>query len=568
MSEHLTQSAEFISPVRVVEGVRAVDLLLQRSRTHYPGKLPHYHPFRLAAWRSGEPIRQSVKSSLSSTLRIPIEDLNPLQRELEIHRSHAEALLVAKKLGEVRVTPESEEKWIQRALGILSASEAHRFGEIYTCLSLLPREIVDSPGKMAAALALISEQMGWATALAYGMFIAAGLRARAEFEAYGAKLDSLFERLRKSPEVERVLNIVLLDDRRPGFEDQFHLLSVLRERLWELKPRRLADFGFLLTKVVDAYLSGKPGVGDGLGLAVLDGVMVGKFGFEAHFIYSPSVICMEVLIDTQSVYWDPTKPAPLSLTPILTGRRLSALELLGLVYTKMGKAYFSQGFWESAIENYCRAIEFIPELSEVYAELAACYIRRNLPDKAIAAVESALKLDPNSVSLYHLLGNAYSLANKWRQAIAAYKKALQICPEFVEAWYNMGLVYEKMAMPEQAVAAFQRAREIKPDYSPVCLALGNIYLEQRNLSEALRWYREAIKYDPLLETAHYNLGRVYYERKEFDNAIKCYEKALELNPKYAAAWYNLGIVYRDKGDKERAVEALERAVALNPNLLR
>lgn len=554
--------------MRLAEGMRAVDSLLQRSRVYYPGNLPHYHPFRLAAWRSGEPGRQSVVSTPGSALRIPIEDFDPLQRELEVHRCYAEALLVMEELGEVTVTPEREEELIQRALGILSASEVRRFGEIYSCPALLPREIADSPGKMAAALALILKRLGGATALSYGMFIVAGLRARAEFEVYGAKLDSLFERVRKAPGVERVLNMVFLDGRRAGFKAQFHLLSAVRDRLWELKPHRLTAFGFLLNKVVDAYLSGKPSVGDGLGLAVLDGVIVGKFGFETHFIYSPSLICIEVLIDSQSVYWDPTKPTPLSLTPIVTGRRLSSLELLGLVYANLGKAYFSQGFWNSAIENYCRAIEFIPDLSEGYAELAACYVRKNLPDKAVEAVQSALKFDPNSVTLHHLLGNAYALANKWRQAIAAYKKALQFCPEFVEAWYNMGLVYEKMAMADQAVAAFQRVREIKPDYSPACIALGNIHLEQHNLSEALRWYREAIKHDPLFETAYYNLGRVYYEQKDLDNAIKCYEKALKLNPKYAAAWYNLGIAYRDKGDKERAVEALEHAVSLNPNLLR
>ncbi len=585
------EAEKVFSPTCIATAMSAVAALLHHKQKYYPRNLPYHHPFRLSAWRLGERAL-NITPLFHSSLR----DLNPIQRELEIHRCYAEALLVEKALSQSTITIGLEEKplppheeepitstpsvseapqligneeLIQRALGILPALETRRFQEIHSCPALLPRDVADDSSRLTEALTLIANELGEGTALAYGMLIIAGLRARTEFENYGTKLDNLFQRVISAPKVAEILNnSVILDGKRAGFEKQFQLLSGVREQLWHLKPKRSGGTNFLFTKLIDAYLSPNPTVGNLLGLAVLDGYIISRLGYEVRYIYTPDRTCLEILIDSQSVYWDPGHPSPLSFTPIFTGRRVTIIELLGLVAFRLGNAYFSQGLWDSAIKNYRWATELFPDLIDAYTELAAGYIRANQPNYAIETLTSALKIDPNSVALNHLLGNAYVLAGDWRRAIAAYKKAANLDPEFAEPWYNMGLAYEKMALPDQAIAAFKRTLEIKPDYSPAYLALGNIYLERQNLAEAVRWYREAIKHDPSLVTAHYNLGRVYHEQGDLSNAIKCYQKALEINPKYASAWYNLGIAYRDKGEKEKAVEAIEKAVSLNPALLR
>ncbi len=564
-----------ISPERLKEAIQAVDFLLEQSSRRYPESLPPYHLHRLHAWREGtHPAAALHLSGLvgspSPKIKVPFTELNPLQRELEIYRSYAEALLIQEELKERTFRGEEREELIQRALGIIPLSEARRFAEIHSCSVVQPRQVAESARKLLEAVQLISQELGPASALAYGMLIICGLRARAEFEKYGKRLDELFKRIVSAPGVVQVLELVTLDGRRAGFEPQFRLLLGVRERLWQMKPNRVSSGpgGFLLTKTIDAYLSNRPGVGNIIGLTVLDSIIIRKLGFAVRYVYDSGSICIEVLIDNRSVYWDPAKPVPLSFTPLLSGKRLELSDLMALVYASIANTCFSQALWDKAIENYQRALELFPDSAETYRDMAVCYLRKNLPDKAIKALESALKLSPNSATIHHILGNAYALANQYRQSIAAYKKAVQLSPKFPEAWYNMGLAYEKMTMPDQAVAAFQMAIEVNPEYCPAYLALGNIHLEQGKVQESIRWYREAIKHDPNLVSAYYNLGRAYYEAKDLDNAISCYQKAIKLNPKHAGAWYNLGIAYRDKGQKDKAVEALEQAVALNPNLLR
>lgn len=562
-----------VTPELLKEAIQTVDFLLKRSITRYPECLPPPHPLRLAAWRTGETDRLPAQDQMTSQERSPtgwvkFEELNPLQRELELHRSYAEALLVAEQLHEVEFSSDQREELVQRALGILPSSEARRFGEIHSCPAVQPRLVSDSAATLLQALDLVTKELGAATSLAYGMFIVSGLRARAEFEKYGQKLDTLFNRIVSAPEVLRILDMVTLHGRRAGFEPQFRLLLGAREMLWKLKPNRLAPSGFLLTKILDAYLSNRPNVGNLLGLTILDSIIIGKLGFEVRYIYEAQNICIEALIETRSVYWDSSQPVPISFTPIVSGKRIQLSDLIALIYASLANTYFSHTLWDKAIEHYKLALELIPDSAEFYTDIAVCYLRKNLPDQAVASLQKALKLSPNSPTVHHVLGNAYAMANRWREAVVSYKKAIHLSPKFPEAWYNMGLAYSKLEMFDQATAAFQMTTELKPDYTPAYLALGNIHLESARPKEAARYYREAMKHDPYNVAAYYNLGRAYYDLKDLDNAIQYYQKAVKLNPKHAGAWYNLGIAYRDKGQKEKAVQALEQAIALNPNLLR
>lgn len=545
----------------VKEAVTAVEVLLEQSRSRFPQDLPLHHPQRLNAWRTGTkelPIPQPS----------PTPPDNPLARTLEINRAYAEALLVQEQLHHLNFETARRNELIQRALGILPASETARLLEIHSCPALMPRNIADSTEKLLSAYELGARLVGEASAFAYIMFVISGLRARTEFEQYGKKLDTLFEQIITAPAVQQALALTSLTGRSAGFEPQFRLLLTVREKLWELKPSRVGPSGFLLTKVIDAYLSDRPNAGNALGLTILDGIIISKLGFKAGYIFESGTISIETLMDYRSAYWNPVKPEPLSLTPMLTGKRLSIGELIGLSSASIAKSCLSSNHLEKAIENYRRVLELIPDSTETYAELALCHLRNNMPEKAIAILQNGLKIAPNSDTLYHVLGNAYALANDWQGAISAYRKALEISPKFPEAWYNMGLAYEKMGTPNQAVTALHRAIEFKPDYTDAYLALGNLHLEQHHLNEAITCYQQALELNPKLVPAYYNLGRAYYELNDLDSAIQSYQKAIALNPKHAGAWYNLGIALRDKGLKEKAVEALEQAIALNPMLIR
>ncbi|MEO0085515.1 MAG: tetratricopeptide repeat protein [candidate division WOR-3 bacterium] len=549
-----------------VAGVCAdVEQHLERSAAYYPADLPPDHYARLTGW---QPVVYGSQSRIHVDPVQRFHELTPLQRHIESVRAHAEALLVHERLHQVIIGLEERQELTRRALGILPSTEELRLQEVCTCPELRPRLTGTSALTLARAVHDIQAEYGPATALEYGLLVAEGFRARQEFAIAGRKIDSLFSRVASAPSVIQGLDQVATA--RPGaeFEARFRLLLAVREQLWRLKPGRLAPEGFLLAKVVDAYLGPRPSVGNALGLAVVDAVIVGKLGFELRWLIESGVLRLEVLIENRSVYWEPTEPSPLSFVPVVAGRPLTVDGVLGLTYSSIATACFTRGQWDKAVENYSRALELDPESEAIHASIGICHIRRGAPDAAVKSLEQAIRLAPGSATAWHSLGNAWALAHQWQRAVDAYKRALRCQPDFVEAMYNMGLAFQSAGQTDQARAAFEAAVEIRPAYCPAHVALGNLHLEAGRHDDAIRCYREAVRLQPDDATAHYNLGRAHYERGQLDSAIHAYQRAVQLNPKHAGAWHNLGICYRDKGQKDKAVEALEQAVSLNPNLLR
>jgi len=560
-----TSGSTRLRPEHIANICAEVERHLERAAAYYPAALPPDHYARLTGW---QPVVYGSQSRVRVDPRQRFAELDPFQRHVEVARAHAEALLVHERLNQVMIDITEREELTRRALGILPSTEELRLQEVCSCPELRPRLTGASARTLAAAMARVQAEYSPATALEYGLFVAAGLRAGQEFALAGRRIDTLFGRVTSAPSVIQALDQFTAV--RPGaeFETRFRLLLAAREQLWQIKPGRLAADGFLLTKVVDAYLGPRRSVGNALGLAVVDAVIVGKLGFALRWLFESGILRLEVLVENKGVYWEPTEPSPLSFVPIAVGQPVPIEGILSLTYGSIATACFTRGHWDKAIENYGRVLELAPDSHETHTSLGVCHLRRSAPDAAVKSLETAVRLAPESAAAWHNLGNAWAMACQWPRAIDAYKRALRIQPDFVEAMYNMGLAFRGACQLGQAQAAFEAAVEIRPDYCPAHVALGNLHLDACRHDEAIRCYREAVRLEPDQATAHYNLGRAYYEKGQLDNAIHSYQRAVQLNPKHAGAWHNLGICYRDKGQKNKAVEALEQAVSLNPNLMR
>ncbi len=554
-----------ITPEALERAAAEVNAELELQADYYPAHLPNDHLARLTGWHS--PVYGSQKVTVAGSVR-RFSELSPLEQHLEVNRCHAEALLVQEKLGQVILNVREREELVQRAIGLLPASETMRFAEIHTCPALRPRQIADSARQLAEAMAAVTTGFGAATALAYVQLIIAGLRARAEFDTYGHKLDTFFDRVTAAPSVIQALDQLAAAGQRAGFEPKFRLLVAVRDSLWRLKPGRVAPEGFLLPKVLDAMLGPRPSVGNSVGLCLLDAYIVSRLGYEVRFLLAAEQVLLEVIVEGRSVYWETTRPEPLSFVPVATITRLEPAGLLGLTLSCVAASCYARGLWDKAIEQYRRVLELCPDSASTHTSIGACFLRKGWPQDAVKALELALRIEPENHEALETIAGAYCLLNQWPRAIDAYKRALRVRPNSTESLYNLALAFRNAGEAAQAEAALTAAIEIKPNYIEARLALGNLHLESGRYDEAIRVYREAAHIEPNNASIHYNLGRAYYEKRQLDQAIHAYEKCIALNPKHAAAWHNLGIAYRDRGHKEKAVAALEKAVSLNPNLLR
>ncbi len=550
--------------------VAEVDTLLDRSAAYYPQDLPIPHYAHIAGWE--RPLRPGAIPGGRSFR-------SPLGQQLDRCRQHAEALLVHERLGETKLDADERERLTTRALGILPDSMTEQFGEILACTELRPGSQAKSPRGLLTAAGTIEREIGHPAALAYAMLVLAGVESDEELLSYAQRIERLRERVTSAQPVIQTLHqastfrveTARADRAEAGAEARFEvLLSVVRavyDRLWRLKPER-ASTPFLLTQVLNAYLGTQRGVGNSLGLAIVDAIVLGQLGFEIHHRLDGDTFSLEVKVHHRTVLWSTARRAPLDPPPDDGGRRLSLDDLFALTCRSTASAYVRRGRIDRAIEQYRRELELTPDSIEAHNLLGNCFIRNNMPEDAVETAQRVLELEPESAEAHQLLGNSYAMMKRWPRAIRALKRAIQLRPESIEAYNNLGIAFHRSGAPEQAVAAFEAATKLRPDYAEAHFNCGNVHLEREQFDDAVRCFREAVRHHPEFAQAHYNLGQAWYRKGRLDPAIQSYRRAIEINPKHFGAWHNLGIAYRDKGLKQQAVEALERAVTLNPNLMR
>ncbi len=540
----------------------ATDALLERSCRHYPQDLPLDHPSRIIGWTCR---LRRIEGTLQKWTADEFARLSPLARQKEISRAHAEALLVGEQLGDVILSSAERERLVPRALGILPAGDAERFGEIWTCAELRAPRVVQSAGRLIDSLAAIESEYGFGTALAYVLFALAGVRRQTDMIIWGQRLDELFARLVAIPAARETL--AAAGSTETGFSARFGLLSAVHHGIWQLWPRRLGQ-DFLLTHVVQRCLDDGAGAGNSLGLALLDSILLGRLGFPVQFWIDEAIVRLAVTVADRTVYWEPATNQPLSLVPVASGRLLDRRGLFGLVYGCIGTLCFQRGLYDRAAVGFERALELEPGRVELLDSLGSCWLRRGEPDRAIAILKLAEAEAPDSAEVQYRLGTARAMKSDWPQAIQHFRRAIELRPDYAEAYNNLGYALMRTGDIEQAESCYQAALRHRPEYWEACFNLGNLQLEAHNWSAAVRWYRETVRLAPKNAGAWYNLGQAYYLGGELDAAAAAYQKAVQIEPRHYGAWHNLGIVYRDKGQTEKAVQALERAVSINPNLMR
>jgi len=561
-----------------------VDLDLSTAREWYPQNLPLTHISVLLGW---EPKLKPVRGMLTGYTPEEFERLSLLPKQLEINRAHAESLLVRDRadLGTDPVPGQSplsedEQEWLtQRAVGILPSDEGTRLLEVASCPEFSPHFLTSNPQRFVKGITVVERELGQATALAYGFLLMAGVRSNEDIEKYGDRIEQLFAVAAESDPVQNQLQAM----GESGLANLPHdararIVRAVRDRLWQQSAVR-AGRSFLLTQVLDGYLGLRPGgVGDDLGLAAADGIVVAKLGFPVNFLLVNGGVHLEIAVSEHGVeYWDPFDKN--SKVRAAAALRLGTADVLVLGYTRMARGYANTKSYAHGARVAQWVLGMRPRCAEAFQILGQCMLGEQKPTEAIEMCKKALAIDRRLADAYVVQGNAYGLMSRWPEAVERYKQAIHYRVGYAEAYNNLGLALQRNGEMGRAVGAYQEATRVRPDYAEAYYNMGNLHLERAQgmdvgagqsaeYDQAIAAYQKAVEYAPDFAGAHYNLGQAYYAKKNLPAALTAYQAAVKANPKHAGAWHNMGIVYRDMGKSELAVEAIEKAVTLNPILLR
>lgn len=225
-------------------------------------------------------------------------------------------------------------------------------------------------------------------------------------------------------------------------------------------------------------------------------------------------------------------------------------------FKNIGIAYFYQGNYVDALQNYQSSMQVFKEIGD---------------STGVANIQSNI-------------GNIYYNQGDDPNALDWYIKSLRISEELKDtlristALINIGAVYtNKKANYDLAIKHLLRALPLSEaignldNTGTITVNLGEIYFDKGNDSLALAYFEKSLDATKGTDDAPYvmtDIGKLYTRRKEFDTAIKylkdAYQLASELEAEYEMGIARLGLAhaYQEKGETQLALQAYKEAEVL------
>lgn len=202
-----------------------------------------------------------------------------------------------------------------------------------------------------------------------------------------------------------------------------------------------------------------------------------------------AVFLLALIAKEQSRYWQGEIP--------LFQRTLRYQPQFGRVRILLARAYYFNGDYDLAIEEYQRALDIITG-----------YAQRSSGTKAQATYEELM------FEIHFDLAHCYEALQDPFRALDEYRRALSFRPNDGRVYNNMGLNYFFIREFDKAAACFRRALKLDPRDIMALNNLAFYHIHNANYSRAEGILRRALKLDPLSGSLRQNLQEVLATKKE------------------------------------------------------
>ncbi|HEX4235203.1 MAG TPA: tetratricopeptide repeat protein [Caldimonas sp.] len=242
------------------------------------------------------------------------------------------------------------------------------------------------------------------------------------------------------------------------------------------------------------------------------------------------------------------------------------LELLGVVYLRLGDAAAGGGDLVAALASYERSIAVRPDDFQVHYNRGVVLYHRGEGLAAAASYERALALAPGLAAGHSALGVVQSEADAHGAALENLARAVAIEPGNAEFHNNLGLGLDRAQRPAAAIASFDAAIALVPQFGAAWCNRGVALHRLGRFAEALASADRALAIDRDDAEAWSNRGLALHDLHRDGEAITALARATELAPQLANAWANLGATLNVTKRHDEALAAYDRALALDPRL--
>lgn len=243
-------------------------------------------------------------------------------------------------------------------------------------------------------------------------------------------------------------------------------------------------------------------------------------------------------------------------------------------------SYFCAGYfsmldrdWESAANNFEKALQLDRSSERIIQHLATCYFQLGKNEKSINYVEKLAKIRPNEFSVHYTLATLYETVGKQTEAIKEYEyarrcKTTKLDHVFLaDTLYRLANLYMNEGMMEKGIECYQAMFEMKLVSEPVKIyyEVGQRYFEKNDTKKALEFFLKAKEADPKLSFTSFYITLCYDALNDYDNAIKEAKIFLEKEPDNWVMHLALSEIYGKTKDTSKRNEEIEKTQEILKN---
>lgn len=165
----------------------------------------------------------------------------------------------------------------------------------------------------------------------------------------------------------------------------------------------------------------------------------------------------------------------------------------GRVLNQAGKAYYDQGNYAMASQEFQRAVAANPYNADYIANLAASKMRQGDQMSAEQAWRHALQINPSHQPSYHGLARMLVENNRHQDAQALLGTWTASQPYSAESHLEMAWLHRETGNEAGAAQELQQALQINPNHAKAQAALGQYYQDTGRTAEAMTMYQHSLR---------------------------------------------------------------------------
>lgn len=228
--------------------------------------------------------------------------------------------------------------------------------------------------------------------------------------------------------------------------------------------------------------------------------------------------------------------------------KLNVNELQANHHFAKANNFFTESQYRLAIDEYEKALEFNPELTEAYRFLGESYKNQyragdesadNIAraEKAIENLKIALEKDPTNIQIVHSLGDMYDRMQRFEDAEQMFLRVLELDPTNMENYYVVAGFYNRYAGEDEDIR--KKAEEM---------------------------YLRRIELDPQNPQGYAYAAQFYDNVRpvpDFDRAYQMHKMTLDLNPDDALIMFTIGVNRFNKAYRLQNLLSRQERIALS-----